>query len=47
MAIKKIRNDYYLIDTKEDLNTLRENDMGAQVYVIKEAAEYQLMSTGE
>lgn len=47
MAIKKIRNDYYLIDTKEDLNSLRENDMGAQVYVIKEAAEYQLMSTGE
>lgn len=47
MAFKKIRNDYYLIDTKEDLNSLRENDMGAQVYVIKEAAEYQLMSTGE
>ena len=47
MAFKKIRNDYYLIDTKEDLNSLREDDMGAQVYVIKEAAEYQLMSTGE
>lgn len=47
MAFKKIRNDGYIADTKEDLKLIREKDMGAEVYVIKEAAEYKLMSTGE
>ena len=47
MAFKKIRNDGYIADTKEDLKLIREKDMGAEAYVIKEAAEYKLMSTGE
>ena len=47
MAFKKIRNDGYIADTKEDLLLINEKDLGAECYVIKEACEYKLMSTGE
>lgn len=47
MAFKKIRNNGYICDTREDLKLIKEKDLGAECYVIKEAAEYKLMSTGE
>ena len=47
MAYKKIRNDVYIADTKEDLNLIKEKDIGSVCEVIKEACDYKLMSTGE
>lgn len=47
MAYKKLRNDGYIADTKEDLALIPENDMGSECFVINEACEYKLMSTGE
>ena len=49
MAFEKINALYYLADTKEDLQDILKlkNVMGLECYVIKEACEYKLMSTGE
>lgn len=47
MAYDKISASYYIADTKEDLVNIREKRMGTECYVIKEACEYKLMSTGE
>lgn len=44
---KKIKTDKYIADTYADLKTIDEKDIGASCYVIKEACEYQLLSTGE
>lgn len=49
MAFEKINALYYLADTKEDLQDILKfkNKIGLECYVIKEACEYKLMSTGE
>lgn len=46
---KLLRKDCYICDTAQDLVRIseREKDMGATCYVIKEACDYKLMSTGE
>ena len=49
MAFEKLNGLYYLADTKEDLKDIFKYNsiMGLECYVIKEACEYKLMSTGE
>ena len=47
MAYEKVRNYQYVADTIEDLKKIPERKMGTECYVIKEACEYKLMSTGE
>lgn len=47
MAYKKIKNNNYVADTAADLKKIRERDMNASCYVIDEACEYRLKSTGE
>ena len=47
MAFEKVRAYQYIADTKEDLKNIPETRMGIECYVIKEACEYKLMSTGE
>lgn len=47
MAIKQINSTYYQVDTKEDLKDITGIKMGMEAYVIKEACEYAMMSTGE
>lgn len=49
MAFEKLNALYYLADTKEDLKEILKYNsrMGLECYVIKEACEYKLMSTGE
>ena len=47
MAFKKIRNNVYIADTKEDLKLINETDIGAVCEIIKEACDYKLMSNGE
>ena len=49
MAFEKLNGLYYLADTKEDLKEILKynSKMGLECYVIKEACEYKLMSTGE
>ena len=47
MAFKKLNNYYYIADTKEDLKSIVDIEMGIECYVIKEACEYKMMSTGE
>ena len=47
MAYEKIRAFQYIADTLEDLKNIKNEKMGTECYVIKESAEYMLMSTGE
>ena len=47
MAIKQINSTYYQVDTKEDLKNINVVKMGLEAFVIKEACEYTMMSTGE
>lgn len=47
MAYKFIRRDTYLADSASDLQAIPEKDMGSTCYVLDEATEYRLMSTGE
>ena len=47
MAFEKINSMYYMADTKEDLANITAKKMGIECFVIKEACEYKLMSTGE
>lgn len=47
MAFEKVRPYQYIADTKEDLKNIKEKKMGVECFVIKEACEYKLMSTGE
>lgn len=47
MAFEKIRALQYIADTVADLKDIKETRMGADCYVIKEACEYKMMSTGE
>ena len=47
MAFEKIRPYQYIADTKEDLKNIKEKKIGVECFVIKEACEYKLMSTGE
>ena len=47
MAIKQINSTYYQVDTKEDLKNIEVIKMGLEAFVIKEACEYTMMSTGE
>lgn len=44
---KRLGRDAYICDTKEDLKTIPETDLGAECYIIKEAAQYLLMSDGQ
>ena len=44
--IKKLNPLYFLADTKEDLKAISA-EMGAECFVIKDACEYKMMSTGE
>lgn len=44
--IKKINSLYYLADTEEDLKNIKA-EMGCECFVIKEACEYKILSTGE
>ena len=47
MAFERVRPLQYIADTKEDLKNIKENKIGIECYVIKEACEYKQMSTGE
>lgn len=47
MAYKFIRRDTYIADSVSDLSAIPEKDMGSTCYVIDEAADYCLMSTGK
>ena len=47
MAFEKVRAYQYIADTKDDLKLIPEKRMGIECFVIKEASEYKLMSTGE
>ena len=47
MAFEKVRAYQYIADTVDDLKNIKETRMGTDCYVIKEACEYKLMSTGE
>lgn len=47
MAFEKVRALQYIADSKEDLKLIPDTRMGTECYVIKEACEYKLMSTGE
>lgn len=47
MAYKFIRRDTYIADSASDLQAIPEKDMGSTCYVIDEAVEYCLMSTGK
>lgn len=47
MAYKKIKNNNYVADSAADLKKMRERDMNASCYIIDEACEYRLKSTGE
>lgn len=47
MAYKKIKNNNYVADSVADLKKICERDMNASCYVIDEACEYRLKSTGE
>lgn len=44
--IKKINSLYYLADTEKDLKNIKA-EMGCECFVIKEACEYKILSTGE
>lgn len=47
MAYKKITNNNYVVDSAADLKKICKLDMNASCYVIEEACEYRLKSTGE
>lgn len=47
MAYKLIRKDNWVADTQTDLKSIPEKDINSICYVIKDACEYRLMSTGE
>lgn len=47
MAYKKVRAFQYIADTKADLKSISHEEMGTECHVIKDGAEYMLMSTGE
>lgn len=47
MAVTKIRALQWIADTVDDLSKISDEKMGTECHVIKEAAEYMLMSTGE
>lgn len=47
MAYKKIRNDVYAADSYSDLARIPERDINSVCYIIDEACEYRLKSTGE
>lgn len=47
MAFEKVRPYQYICDTKDDLKNIPEKKMGVECFVIKEACEYMLMSSGE
>lgn len=44
---KRLGKDAYICDTVEDLKTISETELGAECYVIKNSAQYRLMSNGE
>lgn len=44
---KRLGTDAYLCDSKDDLATLPERDMGAEAYVIENSSTYRLTSKGE
>ena len=44
--IKKINPLYYIADFVEDLKDIK-GDMGCECFVIAEACEYKMLSTGE
>lgn len=44
---KRLGKDAYICDTIEDLETISETELGAECYVIKNSAQYRLMSNGE
>lgn len=44
---KRLGKNGFICDTKEDLKSIPEPEFGAECYVIKDACEYLLMSTGE
>ena len=47
MAFEKIRAYQYMADTYEDLVSIADERMGTECYVISEACDYKLMSTGK
>lgn len=44
---KRLGKNGFVCDTKDDLKSIPETEFGAECYVIKDACEYRLMSTGE
>lgn len=47
MAYKRINAIYFMADSKADLTSLPDAQMGAECYVIEEACEYKCNSKGE
>lgn len=47
MAYKRISAVYFLADSKNDLKNIPTPKMGAECFVIKDACEYKVTSTGE
>lgn len=47
MAYKRISAIYFIADSKTDLTSLPDAEMGAECYVIEEACEYKCNSKGE
>lgn len=47
MAFRKISNMQFVADTKEDLVNIKNALLGAECFIVKEACEYKVMSTGE
>lgn len=47
MAIKRINQHYFLIDSLEDLTQIPNPEMGSECFVIAEACEYKANSAGE
>lgn len=44
---KRLGKGTYICDTKEDLKSIAETELGSECYVIKDGVTYRLMSTGE
>lgn len=44
---KRLGKNGFICDTQDDLKSIPETEFGSECYVIKDACEYLLMSTGE
>lgn len=47
MALKKVKAHSYIADARKDLRDIEEIELGARCYVVREAALYEQLSSGE